>query len=123
MLLDYVMATALGCAGMVGLFHLAGEVLTLQSQIFQHGAAEMVLREVKVLARLTNDAADPVGICVDPGLSDLTAHCTVLDGWLMHLPNYKFEAFSNGQIQLSWQLPDGARGSVISVPANSGHPK
>ena len=53
MLLDYAMATALGCAGLAGLFHLAGEVLTLQNQVFQYGAADLVLREVKTLAHLS----------------------------------------------------------------------
>ena len=56
------MATALGCAGMAGLFQLVGEVLTLQSQVFQHGAAEMVLREVKTLAQATNGAKNFSGI-------------------------------------------------------------
>ena len=119
MLLDYAMATALGCAGMAGLFHLAGEVLTLQNQVFQHGAAELVLREVETLAHLTNGAENFSGICSEPGLTDLTFHCEVLSGWLMHLPNHQFETLGDGSIELSWQLPDGARGSLITGPGEA----
>ena len=119
MLLDYAMATALGCAGMAGLFQLAGEVLTLQNQVFQHGAAELVLREVKTLAHLTHSAENFSGICSEPSLADLTFHCEVLDGWPMHLPNHRFETFGDGSIELSWQFPDGARGSLITEPGEA----
>lgn len=119
MLLDYAMATALGCAGMAGLFHLAGEVLTLQNQVFQHGAAELVLRELKTLADLTNGNENFSGICSESSHTDLTFHCEVLSGWLMHLPNHQFETLGDGSIELSWQLPDGARGSLITGPAEA----
>lgn len=119
MLLDYAMATALGCAGMAGLFQLVGEVLTLQSQVFQHGAAEMVLREVKTLAQVTNGAKNFSGICSERGFNDLTFHCEVLDGWLMHLPHHEFETFRDGSIRLSWQLSDGERGSLTTGPART----
>ena len=114
MLLDYAMATALGCVGMAGLFQLAGEVLTLQTQVFQHGAAELVLREVKTLAHLTHGTEHFSGICSESSLKDLTFYCEVLDGWLTHLPNHRFETLGDGSIELSWQLPDGARGSLIT---------
>ena len=119
MLLDYAMATALGCAGLAGLFHLAGEVLTLQNQVFQHGAAELVLREMKTLADLTNGNENFSGICSESSLTDLTFHCEVLSGWLMHLPNHQFETFGDGSIELSWRLPDGARGSLITGPGEA----
>ena len=108
------MATALGCAGMAGLFHLAGEVMTLQNQVFQYGAAELVLREVKTLAHLTHGTEHFSGICSEPSLKDLSFYCEVLDGWLTHLPNHRFETLGDGSIELSWQLPDGARGSLIT---------
>ena len=114
MLLDYAMATALGCAGMAGLFHLAGEVLTLQDQVFQYGAAELVLREVKTLAHLTHGTEHFSGICSESSLNELSFYCEVLDGWLTHLPNHRFETLGDGSIELSWQLPDGARGSLIT---------
>ncbi|WP_348673967.1 hypothetical protein [uncultured Abyssibacter sp.] len=114
MLLDYAMATALGCAGMAGLFHLAGEVLTLQNQVFQYGAAELVLREVKTLAHLTHGTEHFSGICSESSLNELSFYCEVLDGWLTHLPNHRFETLGDGSIELSWQLPDGARGSLIT---------
>ena len=114
MLLDYAMATALGCAGMAGLFHLAGEVLTLQNQVFQYGAAELVLREVKTLAHLTHGTEHFSGICSEPSLKDLSFYCEVLGGCLTHLPNHRFETLGDGSIELSWQLPDGARGSLIT---------
>ena len=114
MLLDYAMATALGCAGMAGLFHLAGEVLTLQNQVFQYGAAELVLREVKTLAHLTHGTEHFSGICSESSLTDLTFYCEVLEGWLMHLPNHRFGTLGDGSIELSWQLPDGARGSLTT---------
>ena len=112
MLLDYAMATALGCAGMAGLFYLAGEVLTLQNQVFQYGAAELVLREVKTLAHLTHGTEHFSGICSESSLKDLSFYCEVLEGWLTHLPNHRFETLGDGSIELSWQLPDGARGSL-----------
>ena len=112
MLLDYAMATALGCAGMAGLFYLAGEVLTLQNQVFQYGAAELVLREVKTLAHLTHGTEHFSGICSESSLKDLSFYCEVVDGWLTHLPNHRFETLGDGSIELSWQLPDGARGSL-----------
>ena len=114
MLLDYAMATALGCAGMAGLFHLAGEVLTLQNQVFQYGAAELVLREVKTLAHLTHGTEHFSGICSESSLKDLSFYCEVLDGWLTHLPNHRFETLGDGSIELLWQLPEGARGSLIT---------
>ena len=114
MLLDYAMATALGCAGMAGLFHLAGEVLTLQNPVFQYGAAELVLREVKTLAHLNHGTEHFSGICSESCLKDLSFYCEVLDGWLTHLPNHRFETLGDGSIELSWQLPDGARGSLIT---------
>ena len=119
MLLDYAMATALGCAGMVGLFHLAGEVLTLQNQVFQYGAAELVLREVKTLAHLTHGTEHFSGICSEPSLKDLSFYCEVLDGWLTHLPSHRFETLGDGSIELSWQLPDGARGSLTTGPGEA----
>jgi len=119
MLLDYAMATALGCAGMAGLFQLAGEVLALQNQVFQHGAAELVLREVKTLAHLIHGAENFSGICSEPSLTDLTFYCEVLDGWLTHLPNHRFETLGDGSIELSWQLPDGARGSLTTGPGEA----
>ena len=112
MLLDYAMATALGCAGMAGLFHLAGEVLTLQNQVFQYGAAELVLREVKTLTHLTHGTEHFSGICSESSLKDLSFYCEVLEGWLTHLPNHRFETLGDGSIELSWQLPDRARGSL-----------
>ena len=114
MLLDYAMATALGCAGMAGLFHLAGEVMKLQNQVFQYGAAELVLREVKTLAHLTHGTEHFSGICSESSLKDLSFYCEVLGGWLTHLPNHRFETLGDGSIELSWQLPDGARGSLIT---------
>ena len=114
MLLDYAMATALGCAGMAGLFHLAGEVLMLQNQVFQYGAAELVLREVKTLTHLTHGTEHFSGICSESSLKDLSFYCEVLEGWLTHLPNHRFETLGDGSIELSWQLPDGARGSLIT---------
>jgi hypothetical protein len=118
-LLDYAIATALGCTGMAGLFQLAGEVLTLQSQVFQHGVAEMVLREIKMLAQVTNGAKNFSGICSEPCFTDLTFHCEVLDGWLMHLPHHEFETFGDGSIRLSWQLSDGERGSLTTGPVRT----
>ncbi len=112
MLLDYAMATALGCAGMAGLFHLAGEVLTLQNQVFQYGAAEMVLREVKTLAHLSHGAQNFSDICSETGLKDLTSHCEVLDGWLMHLPNQREEpkmVICRHPLTLLPQRPDNPR--------------
>jgi len=119
MLLDYAMATALGCAGMAGLFQLAGEVLALQNQVFQHGAAELVLREVKTLAHLTHGTEHFSGICSESSLKDLSFYCEVLDGWLTHLPNHRFETLGDGSIELSWQLPDGARGSLTTGPGEA----
>jgi hypothetical protein len=37
----------------------------------------------------------------------------------MHLPNHQFETFGDGIIELSWRLPDGARGSLITGPAEA----
>ena len=119
MLLDYAMATALGCAGMAGLFHLAGEVLTLQNQVFQYGAAELVLREVKTLAHLTHGTEHFSRICSESSLKDLSFYCEVVDGWWTHLPNHRFETLGDGSIELSWQLPDGARGSLTTGPGEA----
>ena len=119
MLLDYAMATALGCVGMAGLIHLAGEVLTLQNQVFQYGAAELVLREVKTLTHLTHGTEHFSGICSESSLKDLSFYCEVLEGWLTHLPNHRFETLGDGSIELSWQLPDGARGSLTTGPGEA----
>ena len=104
MLMDYLIASVIGVAGMLGLLQLGAEVTTLHQQSVELSVAESVLRELSALA-------DFVGVgpvvslqaCTDSVVSAFLDTCQMLAEWLALLPEYQINASAEGGLELSWR--------------------
>ena len=79
MLFDYLIAAAIGFAGMLGVLHMGSEIITLNEQTVQITMAEAILRELSVLTRLVD--ATPSGaleMCANPTGSPFEATCLMM---------------------------------------------
>ena len=113
MLMDYLIASAIGFAGMLGLLQLGAEVTALHQQSFQLSVADSVVRELATLMQIVG--VGPVvslEMCAEPKASMFEDTCRMVTEWLPFLPEYQLDAFAEGHIELSWRHADGERSSL-----------
>ena len=103
MLFDYLIAVAIGFAGILGVLHLGAEIITLNEQTVQITMAEATLRELSVLSHLVGatpfDALEICGSSIDPRLE---ATCRMVLETLSALPDHRLELLAGGTLELSW---------------------
>lgn len=107
MLLEYLIASAIGFAGMLGILQLAAEITMLHQHIIQTHAAAAVLREWSALAHMVGDAHAALEFCSGPLRPQLADTCQTLADRLKHLPDHRVEITSGGALRLMWRDPDG----------------
>ena len=107
MLLEYLIASAIGFAGMLGILQFAAEITMLHQHIIQTHAAAAVLREWSALAHIMGDAHAALEFCNGPLRPQLADTCQTLADRLKHLPDHRVEITSSGAFRLMWRDPDG----------------
>lgn len=102
MLLEYLIASAIGFAGMLGILQFAAEITALHQQIIQAHAAATVLREWSALARVMDDPILAWEFCSRSPRIYFVDTCQMLADQLKHLPDYAIEIASGGDLTLTW---------------------
>jgi hypothetical protein len=113
MLMDYLIASVIGVAGMLGLLQLGAEVTALHQQSFQLSVAESVVRELSSLLRFVEmGSVISLEVCTNPTGPPFEDTCRMVTDWLSFLPEYRLDALAEGDIKLSWRHADGDRLSL-----------
>ena len=107
MLLEYLIASAIGFAGMLGILQFAAEITTLHQHIIQTHAAAAVLREWSALAHMMGDAHAALDFCSGPLRPQLADTCQTLADRLKHLFDHRVEITSGGVFRLTWRDTHG----------------
>ena len=117
MLFDYLIAAAIGIAGMLGVLHLGTEIITLNEQTFQITMAEAILRELFVLSHLSAAIpSDAMEICAGPIGLPYEATCRMILEMLPALPDHRLKLLAGGALELSWTPSSGDQLSVARMP-------
>ena len=103
MLLEYLIASAIGLAGMLGILQFAAEITMLHQHIIQTHAAAAILREWSALAHMMGDARAALDFCSGPLRPQLADTCQALADRLKHLPDHHVEITSGGAFRLTWR--------------------
>ena len=119
MLFEYMIASAIGFAGMVGILQFAAEITTLHHQIIQAHAGAAVLREWSALARVMGDPIVAWEFCTGSSRTHFFDTCQMFAERLKHLPNHAIEINSRGDLTLTWR---GLNGHQVSAQIESGLP-
>lgn len=117
MLLEYLIASAIGFAGMFGLLQFAAEITVLHQQIIQAHAAAAVLREWSALARVMGDPIVAWDFCSGSSRTHFVDTCQMLADRLKHLPGHAIEITSGGDLTLRWR---DLSGHQVSAQIGSG---
>ena len=116
-LFDYLIAAAIGFAGMLGMLHLGAEIITLNEQTFQITMAEAILRELSVLAHLADTTpSDAKETCAGPIGFPFEATCRTILEMLPALPDHRLKLLAGGALELSWTPSSGNQLSVARMP-------
>ena len=103
MLFDYLIAVAIGFAGILGVLHLGAEIITLNEQTVQITMAEATLRELSVLSHLVDATpSDALERCASPAGPPFGATCPMVLETLSTLPDYRLKELTGGVLELSW---------------------
>ena len=103
MLFDYLIAAAIGFAGMLGVLHLGAEIITLNEQTFQITMAEASLRELSVLSHLLGaNPSDTLERCASPTGPPFETTCPMVLETLSTLPDHRLQVLTGGVLELSW---------------------
>ena len=117
MLFDYLIAAAIGFAGMLGVLHLGAEIIMLNEQTFQITMAEAILRELSVLSHFSVvTPSDAMEICAGPAGVPFDATCRMISEMLPALPDHRLKLLAGGALELSWTPSLGDQLSVARMP-------
>ena len=117
MLFDYLIAAAIGFAGMLGVLHLGAEIITLNEQTVQITMAEAVLRELSVLSHLIDATpSHALKICASPAGPPFGVTCPMVLETLSTLPDYRLKGLADGVLELSWTPTFGDQLTVRRMP-------
>ena len=106
--MDYLLAVLVGCAGMLGLFKLAVDVVALNREAYEITLATLILAEAIALSRFGRLDGVPLSQwCVPLPDHVRDDHCGVLREWLGALNQSHLEATADGRIALRWLSPTG----------------
>ena len=103
MLLEYLIASAIGFTGMFGILQFAAEITALHQQIIQVHAAAAVLREWSALARVLGDPIVAWEFCGGASRAHFVDTCQMFADRLRHLPDHAIETTSGGNLTLTWR--------------------
>ena len=103
MLLEYLIDSAIGFAGMFGILQFAAEITALHQQIIQAHAAAAVLREWLALAQLIGDPIVAWEFCSGASHTHFADTCQLLADRLKHLPDHAAAITSEGDLTLTWR--------------------
>lgn len=117
MLFDYLIAAAIGFAGMLGVLHLGAEIITLNEQTVQITMAEAILRELSVLSHLI-DATPSQALerCASPAGPPFGVTCPMVLETLSTFPDYRLQVLTGGVLELSWTPAFGDQLTVRRMP-------
>ena len=117
MLFDYLIAAAIGFAGMLGVLHLGAEIITLNEQTVQITMAEAILRELSVLSHLI-DATPSHALerCASPSGPPLEPTCPMMLETLSTLPDHRLQVLTGGELELTWTPAFGDQLTVRWMP-------
>ena len=117
MLFDYLIAAAIGFAGMLGVLHLGTEIIMLNEQTFQITMAEAILRELSVLSHFSVvPPSDTLAICASPIGVPFETTCRMISEMLPALPDHRLKLLAGGALELSWTPSLGDQLSVARMP-------
>lgn len=119
MLLEYLIASAIGFTGMFGILQFAAEITALHQQIIQAHAAAAVLREWSALARVLGDPIIAWEFCGGASRTHFVDTCQMLADRLKHLPDHAVEIAGGGDLTLTWR---DLSGHQVSARIGSGLP-
>ena len=119
MLLEYLIASAIGFAGMFGILQFATEITALHQQIIQAHAAAAVLGERSALALVLGDPIVAWEFCGGASRTHFVDTCQMFADRLKHLPNHATEITSGGDLTLTWR---DLSGHQVSARIGSGLP-
>lgn len=119
MLLEYLIASAIGFTGMFGILQFAAEITALHQQIIQAHAAAAVLREWSALARVLGDPIVAWEFCGGASRAHFVDTCQMFADRLRHLPDHAIEITSGGNLTLTWRDQSGHQ---VSARIGSGLP-
>ncbi len=103
MWVDYLLAVLVGCIGLLGLYDLTSDIISLNTQAHEMTLAFMILSETVALSRLAMiDGRPPSEWCL--GLPDAlrSSHCSVLNAWLDALTQSQLLMTPEGRVALQW---------------------
>ena len=117
MLFDYLIAAAIGFAGMLGVLHLGAEIMTLSEETFQITMAEAILRELSVLSHFIDATpSDALELCAQPTGSPFVATCPMVLETLSTLPDHRLQVLTDGALELTWTPAFGDQLTVRRMP-------
>lgn len=117
MLFDYLIAAAIGFAGMLGVLHLGAEIITLNEQTFQITMAEATLSELSVLSYLIDATpSNALEMCAQPTGSPFEATCLMMLETLSTLPDHRLQVLTGGELELTWTPALGGQLTVRWMP-------
>ena len=119
MLLEYLIASAIGFTGMFGILQFAAEITALHQQIIQAHAASAVLREWSALARVLGDPIAAWEFCGVASRTHFVDTCQMFADRLKHLPDHAIEITSGGNLTLTWR---DLSGHQVTARIGSGLP-
>jgi len=108
--MDYLLAVLVGSAGMLALFELTLDVVTLNTQAYEITLAVLILKEVAALSWLCAEDGVPLSAwCAALPDSVREAHCNGLREWLGELAHSELRIVSDTWIVLDWLSSSGER--------------
>lgn len=117
MLFDYLIAAAIGFAGMLGVLHVGTTIITLNEQTFQITMADTILRELSALSLLVE--ATPATLLqsckTDIGVPS-ESFCRMVLETLPALPDHRVQVLAGGALELSWIPASGDQLTVTRMP-------
>ena len=117
MLFDYLIAAAIGFAGMLGVISLSAEITTLNEQTFQITMAEAILLELSVLSHLLGaNPSDTLERCASPTGPPFEATCRMVLETLSTLPDQRLQVLTGGALELTWTPALGGQLTVRWMP-------
>ena len=119
MLLEYLIASAIGFTGMFGILQFAAEITALHQQTIQAHAAAAVLSEWSALARVLGDPIVAWEFCGGSSRTHFVDTCQMFADRLKHLPDHGIEITSGGDLVLTWR---DLSGHQVSARIGSGLP-
>jgi hypothetical protein len=101
--MDYLLAALVGCAGMLGLSELAGDLVALNREAYEITLATLILAEAMALSRIGTLGGVPLSQWCMPLPDHLRYdHCAAMSEWLSALNQSQLQATADGRVALRW---------------------